>query len=49
MPSMLQKLCLDVVIFLHEKLKKAGNPVRNIDGSVSETKSYAFAEKWNCK
>ena len=49
MPSMLQKLCLYVVIFLHEKLKKAGNPVCNMDRSVSKTKSYAIAEEWNCK
>jgi hypothetical protein len=49
MPSMLQKLCLDVVIFLDEKLMKVGNAVRNMDGSVSEAKSYAFAEEWNCK
>ena len=49
MPSMFQKLCLDVVIFLDEKLKKAGNAVRNMDLSVSEIKSYAITEEWNCK
>jgi hypothetical protein len=49
MPSMLQKLCLEVVIFLDEKLKKAGNAVCNMDGSVTKTKPYVFAEEWNCK
>ena len=64
-----------VTTFLDEKLKKAGNAVRDMDGyvfkaekkikvnktdvlvgklirsdgSVSEAKSYVFAEEWNCK
>ena len=49
MPSMLQKLRIGVVIFLYKKLMKEGNAVRDMDGSVSETKSYTFAEEWNCK
>ena len=64
-----------VTTFLDDKLKKAGNAIRDIDGyvfkaekkvkinktdvlvgklirsdgSVSEAKSYAFADEWNCK
>lgn len=64
-----------VTTFLDEKLKKAGNAIRDTDGyvfkadkkikvnktdvlvgklirsdgSVSEAKSYAFADEWNCK
>ena len=64
-----------VTTFLDDKLKKAGNSIRDFDeyvfkaekkvkinktdvlvgklirsdGSVSEPKSYAFADEWNCK